>query len=89
MFNTKTIEKIAKYMHEYFPQYIQNITCDLDSKILKILQNQLNNINFVNRNELDEYTQILFETQKKLAQLEIKIKKLESIYKNKFNKNKN
>lgn len=89
MFNTQTIEKITQYIHEFIPQFIQDFTCNLDSKIRQILQNQLNRMNFINRDEFDIHSQILFETQEKLKKLETKIKILESIYQHKFNENKN
>lgn len=91
MIDTKKIEQFAKYLHESVPKIIHDFACNLDSKIYKILQNQINRMNFVNRDEFDIHAQILFQTQEKIKKLEIKLKTLEStIYQNQnSNKNKN
>lgn len=78
MIDTKKIEQFAKYLHESIPKIIYDFACNLDSKIYKILQNQINRMNFVNREEFDTHSQILFQTQEKIEKLEIKLKILES-----------
>lgn len=89
MLNFKKIEKLAQGLHESVPKIVQNFTYDLDSKIHKILHNQINRMHFINRQEFDLQTKTLFQTQKKLEKLEKKLNILEAKYKNKCNKYKN
>lgn len=81
MLDPKKIEKFARYLHESVPKVIHNFTCDLDMRIRKILQKQISYMNFINRDEFDMQTQVLFKTQEKLKQLENRLKIIESINK--------
>lgn len=89
MLDFKKIEKFARNLHESVPKIIQDFTYDLDTKIHKILHNQINRMNFISREEFNLQSQILLKTQEQLKQLEIKLKILEKKYKNKFNNYKN
>lgn len=79
MFNFKKIEKFTRNLHESIPKIIQDLTYDLDNKIHKILHNQINRMNLINREEFNLQSKILLDTKNKLKQLE---KKLEILEKN-------
>lgn len=78
MLDPKKIERFARYLHESVPKAIHDFKCDLDIKIQKILQKQINCMNLVSREEFDMQTKILFKTQEQLKQLEIRLALLES-----------
>ncbi|ADV33475.1 conserved hypothetical protein [Candidatus Blochmanniella vafra str. BVAF] len=88
MLDLKTIAKFTRYINEYVHKIISGLTCDLDSKIQQILQNQLDYMDFVNREEFDIQSQVLLEIQQKINELEKKVQILESIYQHKLKKNK-
>lgn len=79
MLDPKKIEKFARYLHNSAPKIIHNFTYNFDLKIKKILQKQINRMNFVDRDEFDMQTKILFETQEKLQKLEKRLKNLENL----------
>lgn len=81
MFNSKNVEKFTKYLYEIVPKAIHDFKCDLDIKVRKILQKQINCMNFINRDEFEFQTQILFKTQEKIKQIEERLENLESITK--------
>lgn len=89
MLDPKKIGRFARYLNESIPKAINDLKCDLDQKIKKILRTQINSMNLVDKEEFDLYTDILFKTQEKLQQIELKLKKLESTCICKLNNNNN
>lgn len=81
MFDSKKLEKFARYLHESIPKIIHDLTFNLDVKIKKILKKQISCMNFINKDEFDMQAHILFKTQEKIKKLEKRIEKLESINK--------
>lgn len=80
MFNSKKFEKFTRYLNKSIPKTIYDLTYDLDTKIKNILIEQLKNLNFIKKDELDLQIQNLSKIQKKTELLEEKIKILESMY---------
>lgn len=89
MLDFKKIEQFVKNLNESIPKMIQDFTYNLDTKINKILQNKINHMHLVNREEFILQSKILLKTQEKVQQLEKKIEILEKNIHLHFKKNNN
>ena len=77
MLNPGTIHQISEKISQLLPPGAQQLKADIDQKIRTVLQNQLAQLDFVNREEFDIQTRVLQRTRTKLEALEEKIKLLE------------
>ncbi|KEY91457.1 hypothetical protein CF67_17040 [Candidatus Photodesmus blepharus] len=78
MFDSRKLEQIAKQIHDYIPTSVKELGIDVDQKISRMLQSQLNKLNFVSREEFDVQTQVLLRARKKLTEMEEKLIRIES-----------
>ncbi|VFP84143.1 ubiquinone biosynthesis accessory factor UbiK [Candidatus Erwinia haradaeae] len=77
MIDIKTIENLARHVHNAMPISFRDLGYDLENKILHILQSQLMQLDLVNRAEFDIQAQTLLHLQEKLAILEQRVVILE------------
>lgn len=87
MLSSKKFEKLTRYLNKTLPKSICHLTDDLDIKIRTILHNQLSRMNFVTTDEFDIQKQAIHEVQKKLNQLEKRLRMLEDSFNEKSQHN--
>lgn len=79
MINAKKIEDIAKQVTDAIPPGLKNLANDFEDKTKTVIQRKLSEMDVVSREEFDVQTQVLLKTREKMAELEAKVEKLESL----------
>lgn len=77
MFNTKTIEDLAKRLTDAIPPGVKNIQHDIENNFHSILQGTFAKLELVTRDEFDAQAKVLARTRSKLEELERKLAVLE------------
>ncbi|QJY40934.1 accessory factor UbiK family protein [Vibrio cholerae] len=72
------LELIAKQIHEAMPQPVKELGADVEQKVRLVIQDQLNKLDVVSREEFVVQTQVLLRTRQKLTELEQKMAELEA-----------
>ncbi len=83
MIDTKKLEEIAKQVSNSLPNGVKQFAEDIEEKTKSVMQQQLNKLDLVTREEFDIQTRVLMRTREKLADLEQKMSELEEKFKNK------
>ncbi|VFP82994.1 ubiquinone biosynthesis accessory factor UbiK [Candidatus Erwinia haradaeae] len=77
MIDIKTIESLARQVHNAMPISFRDLGYDIENKIRQILQSQLMQLDLVNRTEFDIQAQALLRAQEKISILEQRLAVLE------------
>jgi len=75
--NPKTLEEIAKQIHDALPPGVKQLGDEMDRKVKQVLQSQLNKLDIVTREEFEVQTKVLLRTREKLMELEKRLYELE------------
>ena len=73
----KTLEQVAKQIHDSLPKGVRDLGDDVEQKIRQLMQNQLSKLDVVSREEFEVQTQVLLRSREKLNQLEKRVQQLE------------
>ncbi|NTS75714.1 accessory factor UbiK family protein [Catenovulum sp. SM1970] len=78
MIDTKKIEEIVQQVSDALPPGVKQLAEDVEGKTKQVLQQQLNKLDVVTREEFDVQTRVLMRTREKLVDLEQKLAELEA-----------
>ena len=73
---THQINLLAAKIESLLPPGLKQVKNDFDEKLKALLQQQLNKMDFVSREEFDIQSKVLARTRDKLEQLEKKVSEL-------------
>ena len=76
--NSTGLDDLARRLADSVPESLRAIGRDLEGNFKAVLQAQLSKLDLVTRQEFDVQTAILERTRAKLADLESRLKELES-----------
>jgi BMFP domain-containing protein YqiC len=77
MLDNQTINRLSDKIGQLLPSGLQQIKVDFESQVKTLLQQQLAQFDFVNREEFDIQSRVLQRTRSKLEVLEQKLEQLE------------
>lgn len=76
--NAASLDELARRLAESVPESVKTFGRDLEGNFKAVLQAQLAKLDLVTRQEFDVQSSILQRTQAKLAELESRVKELET-----------
>ena len=76
--NANSLDELARRLAESVPESVKAFGRDLEGNFKAVLQAQLAKLDLVTRQDFDVQSAILQRTQAKLADLEARVKELES-----------
>ncbi len=72
----KKIEDIARQINDSIPAGVKDLAGNLEQRVKTILQQQLNKLDVVTREEMDVQQQLLLRLRKRIDQLEAELNTL-------------
>jgi ubiquinone biosynthesis accessory factor UbiK len=76
--NANSLDELARRLAESVPESVKAFGRDLEGNFKAVLQAQLAKLDLVTRQDFDVQSAILQRTQAKLADLEVRVKELET-----------
>jgi ubiquinone biosynthesis accessory factor UbiK len=76
--NANSLDELARRLADAVPESVRTLGRDVESNFKAVLQAQLSKLDLVTRQDFDVQAAILQRTQAKLADLEARIKELET-----------
>jgi BMFP domain-containing protein YqiC len=76
--NANSLDELARRLAESVPESVKAFGRDLEGNFKAVLQAQLAKLDLVTRQDFDVQSAILQRTQAKLAELEVRVKELET-----------
>jgi BMFP domain-containing protein YqiC len=76
--NANSLDELARRLAESVPESVKAFGRDLEGNFKAVLQAQLAKLDLVTRQDFDVQSAILQRTQAKLAELEARVKELET-----------
>ncbi|MCP4493582.1 MAG: accessory factor UbiK family protein [Gammaproteobacteria bacterium] len=77
MLDNESINRLSDRINQLLPPQLQQVKSDFDSRLKALLQQQLSELEFVNREEFDIQTRVLQKTRAKLETLQTRLDELE------------
>lgn len=78
MINPKKIEEVAKQLSESLPNGLKQFAGEFEERTKQVLQNQLQKLDVVSREEFEVQQHVLIKTREKLEALQAQVDALES-----------
>jgi BMFP domain-containing protein YqiC len=83
MKNFDFLNDMAKKLCDALPPGLQTMKKDMEKNFHVVLQNTFSKLDLITREEFDAQTKVLSRTRKKVEALEVELKKLEHLFKDK------
>ena len=77
-FNASSLDDLARRLAESVPESVRSFGRDLEGNFKAVLQAQLSKLDLVSRQEFDVQAALLARTQASLAEMEARLKELET-----------
>jgi ubiquinone biosynthesis accessory factor UbiK len=77
-FNSTALDDLAKRLADAVPESVKSFGRDLEGNFKAVLQGQLAKLDLVTRQDFDVQSAILQRTQARIAELEARVRALES-----------
>ncbi|MCL1148379.1 accessory factor UbiK family protein [Shewanella sp. 10N.261.52.F9] len=78
MINPKKIEEVAKQLSENLPSGLKQFAGEFEERSKQVLQNQLQKLDVVSREEFEVQQHVLIKTREKLEALQAQVDALEA-----------
>ncbi|MGM8891891.1 ubiquinone biosynthesis accessory factor UbiK, partial [Psychrobacter sp. 1Y1] len=78
MINPKKIEEVAKQLSENLPSGLKQFAGEFEERSKQVLQNQLQKLDVVSREEFEVQQHVLIRTREKLEALQAQVDALEA-----------
>ena len=78
MINPKKIEEVAKQLSENLPSWLKQFAGEFEERSKQVLQNQLQKLDVVSREEFEVQQHVLIKTREKLEALQAQVDALEA-----------
>ncbi|MCL1058486.1 accessory factor UbiK family protein [Shewanella gelidimarina] len=78
MINPKKIEEVAKQLSESLPSGLKQFAGEFEERTKQVLQNQLQKLDVVSREEFEVQQHVLIKTREKLEALQAQVDALEA-----------
>ncbi|MFT5789762.1 MAG: BMFP domain-containing protein YqiC [Shewanella sp.] len=78
MINPKKIEEVAKQLSESLPNGLKQFAGEFEERSKQVLQNQLQKLDVVSREEFEVQQHVLIKTREKLEALQAQVDALEA-----------
>jgi BMFP domain-containing protein YqiC len=78
IFNASSLDDLARRLAESVPESVRSFGRDLEGNFKAVLQAQLSKLDLVSRQEFDVQAALLARTQASLAEMEARLKELET-----------
>ncbi|GIU37501.1 accessory factor UbiK family protein [Shewanella schlegeliana] len=78
MINPKKIEEVAKQLSENLPGGLKQFAGEFEERSKQILQNQLQKLDVISREEFEVQQHVLLKTREKLEKLQAQVDALEA-----------
>jgi ubiquinone biosynthesis accessory factor UbiK len=80
------LKHLAEQLSEHLPSHLGTLKQDFEKNCQRVLHHAFNKLDLVTREEFDLQTKVLHRTRKKLDEMEVYIKELETRLKGKRHK---
>jgi BMFP domain-containing protein YqiC len=78
IFNASSLDDLARRLADSVPESVRSFGRDLEGNFKAVLQAQLSKLDLVSRQEFDVQAALLSRTQAALAEMEARLKELET-----------
>ena len=78
MINPKKIEEVAKQLSESLPNGLKQFAGEFEERSKQVLQNQLQKLDVISREEFEVQQHVLIKTREKLEALQAQVDALEA-----------
>jgi BMFP domain-containing protein YqiC len=78
IFNANSLDDLARRLADSVPESVRSFGRDLEGNFKAVLQAQLSKLDLVSRQEFDVQAALLSRTQAALAEMEARLKELET-----------